>query len=56
MGSAHFPTAIISAAVLAVIIGIAQLAPRLPGALIAVIGAIAASAIFDFQARGRLVS
>ena len=39
MGSAHFPTAVISAAVLAVIMGIAQLAPRLPGALIAVIGA-----------------
>jgi high affinity sulfate transporter 1 len=52
MGSAHLPTAVISAAVLAVIIGIAQLAPRLPGALIAVIGAIVASAILDFQARG----
>jgi SulP family sulfate permease len=52
MGSAHLATATISAAVLAVIIGIGQLAPRLPGALIAVIGAIAASAIFDFDARG----
>jgi MFS superfamily sulfate permease-like transporter len=52
MGSAHLATAAISAAVLAVIIGIAQFAPRLPGALIAVIGAIAASAIFNFDARG----
>jgi len=52
MGSAHLATAVISAAVLAVIVGIAQFAPRLPGALIAVIGAIAVSAIFDFEARG----
>src|SRR6516165_8460368 len=52
MGSAHLPTAAISAAVLAVIVGIAQFAPRLPGALIAVIGAIAASAVFDFDAKG----
>jgi len=52
MGSAHLATAVISAAVLAVIIGFGQLAPRLPGALIAVIGAIAASAIFDLDARG----
>jgi SulP family sulfate permease len=52
MGSAHIATAAISAAVLAVIVGVGQLAPRLPGALIAVIGAIAASVIFDFEARG----
>src|SRR6516164_7536978 len=52
MGSAHLPTTAISAAVLVVIVGIAQFAPRLPGALIAVIGAIAASIIFDFAARG----
>ena len=52
MGSAHLATAAISAAVLAVIVGIAQFAPRLPGALIAVIGAIAASAIFNLHARG----
>jgi sulfate permease, SulP family len=52
MGSAHLPTVAISAAVLAVIIGVGKLAPRLPGALIAVIGAIAASVIFNFAARG----
>src|SRR5215472_15993376 len=52
MGSAHLATAVISAAVLALIIGLARFAPRLPGALIAVIGAIAASVIFGFDARG----
>jgi MFS superfamily sulfate permease-like transporter len=52
MSSAHMATAAVSAAVLAVIVGVGQLAPRLPGALIAVIGAIAASAIFSFNARG----
>src|SRR6516165_1897086 len=49
IGSAHLTTAAISAAVLAVIIGIGRFAPRLPGALIAVIGA---SAIFNFDSRG----
>src|SRR6516164_6005107 len=52
MGSAHMATAAVSVAVLAVIVGFGRLAPRLPGALIAVIGAIAASAIFDLDARG----
>jgi MFS superfamily sulfate permease-like transporter len=52
MGSAHLATAAISAAVLVLIIGVAQFAPRLPGALVAVIGAIAASVIFGFDARG----
>jgi len=52
MGSAHLATAAVSAAVLALIIGLARFAPRLPGALIAVIGAIAASVIFGFDARG----
>jgi sulfate permease, SulP family len=52
MGSAHMATVAISAAVLAVIIGVGRLAPRLPGALIAVIGAIAASIIFNLDARG----
>jgi MFS superfamily sulfate permease-like transporter len=52
LGSIHLATLGISAAVLAVIVGSARLAPRLPGALIAVVGAIAASASFDFAARG----
>jgi sulfate permease, SulP family len=52
MGSAHMATAAVSAAVLAVILGVGWLAPRLPGALIAVIGAIAASVVFNFDVRG----
>jgi sulfate permease, SulP family len=52
MGSAHMATTAVSATVLAVIVGVGWLAPRLPGALIAVIGAIAASVAFNFTARG----
>jgi high affinity sulfate transporter 1 len=52
MGSAHLATAAISAAVLSVIVSVGQFAPRLPGALIAVIGAIAASVMFNFDTRG----
>jgi SulP family sulfate permease len=52
MGSAHMATAAVSAAVLAVIVGVGRLAPRLPGALIAVTGAIGASVVFNFDARG----
>lgn len=52
VGSAHMATMAISAAVLAVIVGVGRLAPRLPGALIAVIGAIAASVIFHLDTRG----
>jgi MFS superfamily sulfate permease-like transporter len=52
MSSGHLATAAVSAAVLAVIVGIDRLAPRLPGALIAVIGAIVASVAFKFDARG----
>ena len=50
--SMHFATLAISVAVLAVIVGAGRLAPRIPGALIAVIGAIAASAAFDFAGKG----
>jgi MFS superfamily sulfate permease-like transporter len=52
VGSAHLATAAVSAAVLAVIIVVGRFAPRLPGALIAIVGAIAASATFDFAAGG----
>ena len=50
--SMHFATLAISVAVLAVIVGAGRLAPRIPGALIAVIGTIAASAAFDFAGKG----
>ena len=49
---AHVPTICISAAVVAVVLLCRGLAPRLPGPLFAVVGAVAASAAFDFSARG----
>jgi sulfate permease, SulP family len=52
LASTHVPTLALSLAVLAVIVGAGRLAPRIPGALIAVIGAIAASAAFDFAGKG----
>ncbi|MFZ4518339.1 MAG: SulP family inorganic anion transporter [Microthrixaceae bacterium] len=45
-------TAAVSAAVLAVIVGLRRINPRIPGALIAVIGAIVASYVLDLQADG----
>src|SRR5262245_56794489 len=42
----------ISAAVAAVILVLRARAPRLPGPLLAVVGAIAASVVFDFAGRG----
>ena len=52
LGSAHLATLAISLAVLAVIVGCTRFAPRVPGALLAVVGAIAASAAFDLTGRG----
>ena len=48
----HWPTLAVSAAVVAVILGTPKLAPRLPGPLIAVAGAIGLSAFLDFGGRG----
>jgi high affinity sulfate transporter 1 len=52
LGSTHVATLAISVAVLAVIVGAGRLAPRIPGALIAVICSIAASAAFNFAGKG----
>ena len=52
LSSAHLATVGISATVLAVIVVGGRLSPRAPAALVAVIAAIAASATFDFAARG----
>jgi high affinity sulfate transporter 1 len=46
------PTLIISLIVLALIIGCKRFAPNVPGALIAVIGMIIASYVFNFSAKG----
>jgi high affinity sulfate transporter 1 len=46
---AHVPTVAIAVAVLAVILGCERFVPRVPGALIAVVGVIAASAYFHWD-------
>jgi SulP family sulfate permease len=48
----HLPTLALSLAVLAVILGLRRLLPKAPGALIAVSGAIAASAWWQFSTHG----
>jgi sulfate permease, SulP family len=48
----HLPTLLISAVVLATVLLLHRLAPRVPGALLAVVGATAASAALDFAGRG----
>ena len=48
----HVPTLLVSAAVVTVVLGGRWLAPRLPAPLVAVVGAIVASATLDFAARG----
>ena len=48
----HLPTVIISATVVTAVFALKRLAPKLPGALLAVAGAIAASATWNFAAHG----
>lgn len=48
----HVPTLLVSAAVIAVVLGGRWLAPRLPAPMIAVVGTIVASATLDFAGRG----
>jgi sulfate permease, SulP family len=48
LADANYRTAALSLAVLVVIVGCKRIAPRAPGALIAVVGSIVASAAFDF--------
>jgi high affinity sulfate transporter 1 len=48
----HWPTFAVSVAVVTVILGTRRFAPRLPGPLIAVAGAIGLSAALDFAGRG----
>jgi SulP family sulfate permease len=51
----HVPTLCLSGAVVTVVLICRRLAPRLPGPLFAVVGAVAASAAFDFSGHGILV-
>jgi SulP family sulfate permease len=48
----HLPTLLLSAATLAFVLGLKQLLPRLPGSMLAVIGATAASAVWNFAGHG----
>src|ERR1700678_1110190 len=48
----HLPTVALSAVVLGFVLLLRRFAPKLPGALVAVVGAIAASAMLHFAARG----
>jgi len=48
----HLPTLAVSVAVLAVVLGLRRFAPSVPGSLIAVVGAIAASAAWNFAGHG----
>jgi sulfate permease, SulP family len=49
---AHLATVAVSAAVLGFVLLLRRFAPKVPGALAAVVGAIAASAVLDFAGRG----
>jgi high affinity sulfate transporter 1 len=52
----HYSTTVLSLAVLTVIIGCRRIAPRTPGALIAVVGSIVASGVFNFAGHGIAVT
>jgi len=56
VAGANYPTTVLSIAVLVVIIGGKRIAPHAPGALIAVIGSIVASGVFNFAGRGIAVT
>ncbi|MCP3705586.1 SulP family inorganic anion transporter [Paraburkholderia sp. CNPSo 3274] len=56
IGGINLPTAALAIGVLVVIVGCKRFVPRAPGALIAVIGSIAASAVFNFASRGIAVT
>ena len=52
LADTHLATLGLCLTVLAIIVGFSRFAPRVPGALIAVLGAIAASAAFDLTQHG----
>ncbi|HAS09460.1 MAG TPA: sodium-independent anion transporter, partial [Acidimicrobiaceae bacterium] len=52
LGDIHWPTLVVGAAALGVIVGLRQWAPQLPGALIGVVGAGVAVALLDLDADG----
>jgi sulfate permease, SulP family len=52
LSGVHMATLLVSGAVLVVVLGLRRLAPKVPGALVAVAGATAASAMWDLAAHG----
>jgi sulfate permease, SulP family len=56
VAGANMATTLLSLGVLVVIVGCKRIAPRAPGALIAVIGSIVASGIFNFSSHGIAVT
>jgi SulP family sulfate permease len=48
----HLPTMLVTVAVLATVFALRRFAPRIPGALLAIVGATAASAIWNFTGHG----
>src|SRR4051812_29287823 len=52
LGDTHRTTLLVGAAALAVVFGLRKIAPRIPGALVLVVGGLLASRLFDLGARG----
>lgn len=52
LSQVHLPTLLVSGSVLAAVLALERFAPKVPGALVAVVGATAASAAWNFQAHG----
>lgn len=52
LGETDRATAVVGAASLVVVFGLRRIAPRIPGALVLVVGGLAASRLFDLGARG----
>lgn len=52
VGDAHWPTVALAAAVLVMLLAIGRVAPKFPGALIAVLAATAAVALFALETQG----
>ncbi len=52
LSQVHWPSLGLSALVVAGVFGLRRFAPKVPGGLIAVLGSVAASALWDFKAHG----
>jgi SulP family sulfate permease len=52
LGDTHLATLLVGVTSLVVLFGLHAVAPRVPGALVVVVGGIAASALFDLDSRG----